>query len=73
MFIRDLILPDGNILEFNTGNVVTRETRTSDMPWSELSGPGLYRTEHESSQPFIGCQTGGDIVAARLMDLLVQR
>lgn len=57
-------------MEVHTGNVVTRPYRTTDMTWNELAGstPVVNRG---NQQPFIGCQTGGDKVADRLMNLLV--
>lgn len=72
MLIRDLILPDGNVLEYSTGNVVQRSPRTTDMSWGELAGstPAVNRG---NTQPFVGCQTGGDLVAEGLMNHLATK
>lgn len=76
-FIRDLILPDTanddgtvTVVEHLTGNTVRRPPRVGDMTWDELSGPGIHNPYAGSTQPFVGCLTRGDVVAAKLMEHL---
>lgn len=60
----------GNILvvEYATGNTVVRPfSPKTDMTWDELSGAGYRNPNTGTLQPFAGCNTGGDIVADRLM------
>lgn len=72
MMIGDLILPNGDIMEYTTGNVISREAQVTDIPWSVLSGHGVYSTAQNTSQPAVGCITGGDKVLGHLMEMLIQ-
>lgn len=80
MLLRDLRLPSPNedkVILYFTGEVVTRPQRwASELTWDELAGPGIPRIvegfDKPTSQPFVGCPTGGAEVAHRLMQLLLE-
>lgn len=72
MLLRDLRLPNGTTMLYETGEIVTRPRLPTDLTWEELSGPGIYNPYANSKQPFVGCLTGGEIVADRLMRLLTE-
>lgn len=73
MFIGDLRLPNGQIMEYLTGNVIDRDPVATDIPWEVLAGPGIFIASQGSSEPAIGCQTGGDKVANHLMRKLAEK
>lgn len=74
--IRDLQFPDESIngkvkvMEYTTGQIIWREPLASDLTWSDLAGTGVHNPYANSSQPFIGCLTRGDMIADHLMEML---
>lgn len=65
MLLRNLRLPDGNVMLY-TGEVVGPEhAHQTDLTWDDLSGQPLDQVRE--TQPFVGCVTGGDKVAEHLM------
>lgn len=82
----DLVLPypsvNGKVqvLEFATGNVVWRDANNPGegrlvITWASLAGAGLVNpcVVNRTTQPYVGCPTGGGIVADTIMQRLAQR
>ena len=73
MMMLDLRLPppdDDKVMLFQTGEVVSRpKAQGNEVTWDTYSGRiGTY-----INWPTYACQTGGDIVYARIAELLAAR
>lgn len=76
MMLRDLRLPNGMILEFGTDRLKSPEESTrAPLEWQGadgLAGNGQINHWTGTRQPFVGCPTGGDVVAEMLMRQLAR-
>lgn len=76
MMIRDLLLPNGWVMEFGTDRIKRLgDCVTKPLDWAGadgLAGNGTVNRSTGTRQPFIGCPTGGDIIADLLMRQLAK-
>lgn len=70
MLCRDLILPNGTALQLGTDKIIPASEAQHPFFWDGLhglSGNGSINNWTQNSQPYLGCPTGGDVVADLLM------
>lgn len=75
MMLRDLRLPDGSILEISTDRIKNDTGGRAPLEWQGadgLAGDGQVNRWTGTRQPFVGCPTGGDVVADILMRQLAR-